>query len=146
MGQAKEHLSGGGAYVLRSLPTSTEKGGHDVHVKPTWTYLISSAIQSSDMIKLFFVVYGMLCQKAKQHLRATSMSFHHHQCSMRETHLNADESPPSHHCGHTGARPYLSLVDSTTIDKMSWRHAVRRKSPRLTRCSCSRIERLPLYV
>lgn len=45
MGQAKEYFSGGGAYVLRSLPTSTEKGGHDVHVKPTWTYLISSAIQ-----------------------------------------------------------------------------------------------------
>lgn len=88
MGQAKEYFSGGGAYVLRSLPTSTEKGGHDVHVKPTgtWTYLISSAIQPSDMIKLFFVVYGMLCQKAKQHLRATNMSVHHHQCSMRETH------------------------------------------------------------
>lgn len=53
MGQAKEHLSGGGADVLRLLPTSTEKGGHDVHVKPTWTDLISSAIQSSDVIKLF---------------------------------------------------------------------------------------------
>lgn len=44
MGQAKEYFSGG-AYVLRSLPTSTEKGEYDVHVKPTWTYLISSAIQ-----------------------------------------------------------------------------------------------------
>lgn len=45
MGQAREHLSGGGADVLSSLPPSTEKGEHDVHVKPTWTYLISSAIQ-----------------------------------------------------------------------------------------------------
>lgn len=45
VGQAKECFSGGGAYVLRSLSTFTEKGEYDVHVKPTWTYLISSAIQ-----------------------------------------------------------------------------------------------------
>lgn len=105
MGQAREHLSGGGADVLSSLPTSTEKGEHDVHVQ---AYMDLPNIKRDSMIgryQTFFVVYGMLCQKAKQHLRATSMSVHHHQCSMRGTHPNEDESPPPHHCEHTGARP-----------------------------------------